>query len=263
MLLAIDIGNTDVVFGIWTQEKWVQTYRISSRSGTEASIYHDFWKGCEQQNGWTAHSFTEVVMSTVVPDLRAPFESWLTEHFEDARLVMVDKSLFHLLPIKIRDKAEIGTDLVANAVAGWNRFGESTVVVDFGTALTFTILNDEGEVTGVAIAPGLKTAMRALFSNAAQLYEVPLQLPESVLGRSTEHALQAGILHGYIGLVEYLLDKIEDELDQPCRVIATGGLVSILKPLHERFDAIEPHLTLEGLRLISQITLSVIPSHDA
>ncbi len=251
MFLAIDIGNTDVVFGVYRDRHWAQTFRISSRIGTDPAPFHEFWRHILSQNGWAASDFDRIMLSTVVPSLREPFVQWLQTEFGPEKLMVMGPELYASLPVRVQNEKEIGSDLVANAMAGWSRFHDATVVVDFGTALTFTVVAQTGEVAGVAIAPGLKTSMRALFSNAAQLYEAPLKLPESVLGRSTEHALQAGILHGYIGLVGYLLDKIEDEMNRPCRVIATGGLVSILTPLHERFDAIDPNLTLEGLRLIS------------
>lgn len=251
MFLAIDIGNTDVVFGVYRDRNWAQTFRISSRIGADAAPYQEFWRHILSQNDWKPTDFERVMLSTVVPSLKPVFTAWLHTDFGEEKVLVMGPELYSSLPVRVQNEKEIGTDLVANAVAGWCRFREATVVVDFGTALTFTVVAQTGEVAGVAIAPGLKTSMRALFSNAAQLYEAPLKLPESVLGRSTEHALQAGILHGYIGLVGYLLDKIEDEMNRPCRVVATGGLVSILTPLHERFDAIDPYLTLEGLRLIS------------
>jgi type III pantothenate kinase len=139
---------------------------------------------------------------------------------------------------------------VANAVAAWARFRSATIVVDFGTALTFTTINQQGTVLGVAIAPGLKTAVRALSSNTAKLPFVPLELPESAIGKDTVHAIQAGILLGYTHMVEGMIARIKKELGGEVKVIATGGLSSILHNLAEDFDIIDRTLTLDGMRLI-------------
>ena len=136
-------------------------------------------------------------------------------------------------------------------MAAINRYpDENCVVVDVGTALTFTTVSKEGQLLGVAIAPGIKTSIKALFMNAAQLPEVPLEVPDSVLGRDTFHAIQAGILVGYEGLVGHLLKRHREELSGDCRVIATGGLSEILENLKAEYDLIDRKLTLDGLRMI-------------
>ena len=144
---------------------------------------------------------------------------------------------------------EIGSDLVANAVAAHDRFRDNVVVVDFGTALTFTVIDKAGKILGVAIAPGVLTAMKSLVGNTALLPEIPLELPDSVIGKNTVHAMQAGIMYGYAGLVEGVLKRIRNEIGK-CKIISTGGLSQVMTPLHHLFDTIEPHLTLEGMKLI-------------
>ena len=155
--------------------------------------------------------------------------------------------------MRTQNPYEIGTDLLANAVAAKELHGGDTIVVDFGTALTFTVVDKDGLILGVNIAPGLKTAIKALVGQTAQLPEVPLELPESVLGKNTIHAIQNGVLWGYISMVEGMLDRIQKELGREVKVVATGGLSSILTPLHDRFDKVDRHLTLEGLRIIHQL----------
>lgn len=158
--------------------------------------------------------------------------------------------LYKKLPIGVLNPYEIGSDLVSNALAAYTRFKRSCIVVDFGTALTFTTLGNDGEILGVAIAPGLKTAIKSLSQNTAKLFDVPLQLPDSVLGKNTVHAIQAGILIGYEGIVTTMIKKIRKELkDESVPVIATGGLSSIITSLSSEFSSIDANLTLDGLRI--------------
>lgn len=157
------------------------------------------------------------------------------------------------MKIGINNPHEIGTDLVANAVAAVYRFPNNhCIVVDFGTALTFTTISKNKEILGVAISLGLQTAVRALSQNTAKLPEVPLELPASPIGKNTTHAIQAGVLLGYVGAVPFILQQIENELGEKCKVIATGGLSSILTPLKNYFDQIDMLLTLDGLRIIGE-----------
>ena len=150
---------------------------------------------------------------------------------------------------------EIGSDLVANAVAAHTLFHSNCVVVDFGTALTFTTISEKGKILGVAIAPGLKTAIRALSQNTAKLFDVPLVMPQSALGKNTVHAIQAGILLGYEGLVKSMVERISLELNDPnLASVATGGLASIITPQSGTFTTIEPNLTLDGLRLVAEFS---------
>jgi type III pantothenate kinase len=166
--------------------------------------------------------------------------------------LIVGPDLYSQLKIDVNNPREIGSDLVANAVAAFEKSGGNCIVVDFGTALTFTTISKQGKILGVAIAPGLKTALNTLSEGTAKLPEVPLQVPKSVLGQNTIHAMQAGTLIGFSGLVQTLISRIKQEVNSDCRVIATGGLASILDPDHSQFDQVEPNLTLEGLRLIQE-----------
>jgi type III pantothenate kinase len=156
------------------------------------------------------------------------------------------------LPIDILNPFEIGSDLVANAAAAHFKYKKACIVVDFGTALTFTTISSTGKILGVSIAPGLKTAIRSLSQNTAKLFDVPLVMPTSALGKNTVTAIQSGILIGYEGLVRNMVLKIREEVQEECHAIATGGLSSIISPLHDFFHAVEPNLTLDGLRMIGE-----------
>jgi type III pantothenate kinase len=246
MLLAVDIGNTDIVFGLWGNAEWLAQLRHPTGDATGAPQAVRHWL---QEEKMTDATVKKLVISSVVPSVTATVQNDLEQEFDVPALIL-GSALYQRLPIRIDNPEEIGSDLVANAFAAFHRFGQACIVVDFGTALTFTTISGKGEILGVAIAPGLNTAMESLFAKTARLHKVPLDLPESVIGKNTTHALQAGILWGYVGLVNDLLDRIIAELGREVKVVATGGLSRVLQPLSVRFDQVDPLLTLEGLRLI-------------
>jgi type III pantothenate kinase len=248
-LLAVDIGNSDIVFGLYQDGKWHTPWRHPTAQYTQ--VNHMLAQTLEQLP-LSPRDIGQVVVSSVVPGVTPTLHAVLTAATGSPPL-MVDAQLYARLAIAIDNPEEIGADLVANAQAAHARFpNEASIVVDFGTALTFTTVSAQGEILGVAIAPGLNTALKALFSNTAQLPMVPLELPTSVIGKNTAHALQAGILLGYVGLVRELLARTRAEVGETCRVLATGGLAHALKPLHPEFDVIDQMLTLNGLRLLGE-----------
>ena len=193
----------------------------------------------------------KVVLSSVVPALTTT----LSEMFErqtTADTLIVGPGVRTGLRIRTDNPAEVGGDLVANAVAAHARFHSNCIVVDFGTALTFTAVTQNGDLLGVAIAPGLRAAASALASNTAQLPHVRLVPPPASIGRSTVHSIQSGVVFGYIGLVEALIHRMRAELGGTALAVATGGLASVIAPLSDQFASIEPWLTLDGLRLIAE-----------
>ena len=251
MLLTLDIGNSNLVFGLYHTDAWQHIWRedtLTQRSAEEYAIRLTHY--CLEHDIPLAH-VTQVVMSSVVPALtpvlRQAFVGLLGRE-----PIILNTDIIMQLPLKIERPHEIGADLVANALAGYTLAQGACIIVDFGTALTFTTVGKEGEVLGVAIAPGLKTAISALFSHTAQLPEVPLFVPTSAIGKNTTHAIQAGILLGYEGLVRHLVAHIREELAMPCQVLGTGGLVTQLPALQAVFDVVVPTLTLDGLRLVAQ-----------
>ena len=247
MLLAIDIGNSDTVFAVHDGQKWHSPWRHPSQHYLTAGRHLQDSAGRARID--LSH-LEQVVLSSVVPGV-TPHLNMVVQRLTGRSPLLVGPDLYAQLDMGIDNPQEIGSDLVANAVAATDRAGGApAVVVDFGTALTFTSVSGSGRILGVAIAPGLRTAIRSLFLNTAQLPVVPLELPETAIGKNTAHALQAGIMLGYVGLVKELLDYTRRELGGSCRVYATGGLSGKLTPLHPLFDQIDPLLTLDGLRLI-------------
>lgn len=258
MQIIVDIGNTDIVFGLYHQDRWQQLWRYPSTAYEEAESFL-------QQKLDDLHTempIEQVVLSSVVPKATRTIQDVLTRLFKRIP-ILIGPDLFRRLPMQVAKPDEIGSDLVANAYAAWLRYQSACIVVDFGTALTFTAISHQGHLLGVAIAPGLKTAMYALFSKAAQLPEVPLELPDIAIGTSTPHAIQSGILLGYVGLVKEMLQRFREELkgdgdtEQVILCIATGGLSSVLTPLQQEFDQIDKTLTLDGLRLLGEFAATL------
>lgn len=253
MKLITDIGNSDIVFGLYKNESWQYIWRTPSDLNKSLKAFKSFLVTAFRENNIDINAVENVVLSSVVPKL-SPVISNMLESLFVGKVVVVNPLIYQYLNVKIANPNEIGTDLVANAVAGYDYAKAACIVVDFGTALTFTSIANNGEIKGVAIAPGIKTAMKALASNTAQLPEIPLELPNSAIGKNTIHAIQAGILWGYVGLVKGILEQTKLELGD-CKVIATGGLSHVLTPLNKVFDFIDKQLTLNGLRLIGETVI--------
>lgn len=243
----IDIGNTDLVLGVWgnysvePQIHRLKLKRITENISNFENLINRLLAESETKND------IYITISSVVPAI--------TDHITAAIIRITSQEPVHLnqqtykyLPIKILEPSEIGTDLVANALAVYLKYKSNTIVVDFGTAMSFTTINSEGEIIGVCIAPGLQTAIKSLTSNTAQLFEVPIIQPSSSLGKNTEHAIQAGITYGYDGLVKGIIRAQEKELGLRLNVVCTGGLSKIIFTLLDRVDHYAPNLTLEGLR---------------
>lgn len=252
MLLAIDIGNSDIVFGLHDGHRWLPTLRIPTHYSSRMEDYDAEVRRLFRENNLDVSTVDRVVLSSVVPGETFLIRS-LAKGLFDVSPLLVGPDIYPKLGLDILSPREIGTDLVANAVYAYHAYRpENCVVVDFGTALTFTVVSGSGKIEGVSIAPGLKTAVQSLSTNTAQLPEVPLVMPASAIGKNTIHAIQAGILWGYVGLVKELLAQVGAEIG-PCKVLATGGLSAILTPLHDVFDEVDPLLTLNGLRRIGEL----------
>ncbi len=251
MILVLDIGNSDITIGLFDQQELKYTWRIPAVADRPELYYGIKFRDYLLEAGLLISHVEKIVLSSVVPNLTDKIINVTVTLFEKNPIVL-GPDIYKKLPIEVLNPYEIGSDLVANAVAAHTLFHSNCVVVDFGTALTFTTVSGDGKILGVAIAPGLKTAIKALAQNTAKLFDVPLELPQSALGKNTVHAIQAGILLGYEGLVKSMLDRIRVELNDPnLSTVATGGLSSIITPTNGTFTRIEPNLTLEGLRLVA------------
>nr|WP_320120502.1 type III pantothenate kinase [uncultured Marinifilum sp.] len=249
MLLAIDIGNSNVVCGLSENNHWTEQFRIHTVANKTSDEYEVIYRTLLQSRNVDLKQINRIVVSSVVPSLIFPIKEMIRKLFGQEPLIL-GPDLYPRLSIKIHNPYEIGTDLVANAVAAHNKYKGNCIVVDFGTALTFTAIKSDGDLLGVSIAPGLKTAMASLSRNTAKLPNVDIAIPPSCIGKNTTHALQAGVVMGYKGLVQYLLQEITKELNGKTTVIATGGLSGIMLSIIDIFDEHEPMLTLDGLKII-------------
>jgi type III pantothenate kinase len=251
MLLAFDIGNSDITIGLWNGTTWKNNWRIPSRVDQPELFYgvkvREYFLEAAIPTTWVQ----TIVLSSVVPGLTEKIKNVVRGLFEKEPITL-GPSIYEHLPIKVLNPYEIGSDLVANAMAAHHKVRETCIVVDFGTALTFTTVSDKGIILGVSIVPGLRTALRALSQNTAKLFDVPLEMPASALGISTVTAIQSGIVIGYEGLVKNIVQAIRTELKVECPAIATGGLSFVITSLKGFFQSVDPQLTLDGLRLIGE-----------
>ena len=252
MLLAIDVGNTNTVVGIFDGEQLKSDFRIRTmREITEDEIYgatHRLMKA----RGFSEDKITDVIVASVVPKMKRAISVYCSKYLKINPLwVTADLPLG--MPVLLKNPAEAGADRIVNAVAAYDKYKGALIVVDFGTATTFDCISKNGEYLGGAISPGIGTASEALFTKAARLPRVEIaDPPQAAIGRDTVSSMQSGIIFGYAGLVDGLVSRIKKEMDGPVTVIATGGLAPLMAGVCSEISAVEPDLTLLGLRLIHQ-----------
>lgn len=253
MFLAVDVGNTQTVIGLFDGVKIVDRWRLSSGRERTEDEFTILLRGLLAPTGYRAGDLEGAAMSSVVPPVANALRSSL-EKLVGARVLVVGPGIRTGMAIEIDNPREVGADRVVNSVAARERYGAPVVVVDFGTATTFDVVNGGGAYIGGAIAPGLEVSMDALVSATAALRRVDLVEPRSVVGRGTVEAIQSGLLYGYAGLVDGILARILHEVgagrEGPVATVATGGIASVIVPLSRLVGTVDPTLTLEGLRLI-------------
>lgn len=250
-MICIDIGNTDTVFAIFEGDQILETLRLRSNA-TEGKVFYAFHlQNLILEKSTPSNLLNYGVFSSVVPDMNDCIAELLSD-FTAGNFHQIIPEILPLHKVLIENPQELGADLYANGVAAFRRFQTAVVIVDFGTALTFTAVSKEGSILGVAIAPGIGTAIKSLFSQTAQLPEVPLEMPASVIGDNTIKSIQSGILHGYEGMVKNLIGKFKEELGSETKVVATGGLFKSIESLSSLFDHQDINLTLTGIRLIGE-----------
>ncbi len=250
MLLAVDIGNTNIVFGVHTQDQWLHHWRIQTVRDRMPDEYAALFRDLLGEADLDLTGFKSAIISSVVPPLTQGFREMIALRTGRTPLIL-DAGTKTGIEIRTERPEEVGSDLIANAVAAYDRFKTNCVAVDFGTATTFTAIAEPGALMGVSISAGLQAIVDALVGHTSQLPQIELAPPPSVIGRNTVHSMQSGLVLGYVSLIEGLIDRIRRELGH-AKVIATGGLAQTVAPLTDRFNAVDPWLTLEGLRLVSE-----------
>lgn len=253
MLLAIDIGNTSIALGVFDGNTLSEHIHLSTPSQLTPDECRSLLVGSLDKQKIKSHDITEVVIGSVVPELTGIFEKAGESRF-GCRPVIVSPSVKLPITIAYDHPEQLGADRIANAVAGFSMFGGPVIVVDLGTATKFEVVDESGVYLGGAITAGPETAMATLTDRAARLFEVPLEPPATVIGKSTEAALKSGLFYGTVGQVDYIIDRIIDETGfQECRTVATGGFAAKIAKHSRHIRQIEPTLTLVGLRLIGEM----------
>ena len=256
MTLIFDIGNTNIKAALADRSEIIETLRFNSDLNTPSEVIQTQILRMISECGIKKEELTDSIISSVVPKL-TDFAAQISEKIIQKKPCIINSSLYKKLPVTIPESAvnQIGTDLLCDAVGAWEKYRKPCIIINFGTALAFTAITQDAHICGVAITPGINTALKSLTANTAQLSEVPLEFPESSLGTTTEKSIQAGILFGYKGLVESLAERMKDDLfkeyqtpKDKIKVIATGGLSGILKPVTKEIDFYDPDLTLYGIQ---------------
>ena len=248
MLLAVDVGNTNVKLGVYDDRRLVASWRLTTRREQTADEYGVFTQTMLRTHGLEPPQVTDIAVSSTVPAVQRTIEEMATRYFGVTAFV-VDPGVTVTLPMRVDYPREVGPDRVVKVVAALELYGPPFIIIDFGTATTFECVSPAGEFIGGAIAPGIATSAEALTARAARLFRVDLTRPPAAIGRNTVTNIQSGIVYGYAGLVDGLVERMRAEMDGTPTVVATGGLVSLMDGLARAIDVVNPHLTLEGLRI--------------
>src|SRR5262245_33231823 len=253
MLLAIDVGNTNIVLGVFERDALIQSWRLQTlreRTSDELGLLVD---------GLFAHSKLErvqvrgVILGSVVPPLTGTMRAMVERYF-GVKPIVIEPGVNTGMPILYENPAEVGADRIVNGVAAWERFGKHAkrpmIVVDFGTATTLDAISAKGEYLGGAICPGVQISADALFQRAARLPRIDVRKPSRIVGRTTVGAMVSGLFYGYVGMVEGLVKRMSEELGGNAVCVATGGLADVIAPETSLIEHVDPDLTLHGLRLV-------------
>jgi type III pantothenate kinase len=255
MLLAIDVGNTNIVFGLFDGANLMHQFRAETSRGRTADEYAVLLRQLLAMNGVGHELIQAAIVASVVPALTDPMVDLVRRAFGVEALV-VGPGMRTGMAILYENPREVGADRIVNGVAAFERYQRAVIVVDFGTATTFDCVSPKGEYLGGVIAPGINISADALFARAARLPRVEVAKPPRVVGRTTQHSMQSGIVFGYVALVDGLVEQIVAELAFPCRVLATGGLARVIAPLSKKIEDVDDNLTLTGLRILHERNVS-------
>jgi type III pantothenate kinase len=255
MLLAIDVGNTNTVLGVFQGEGLVDSWRVRTDARATADELAWLYRGMIAQTA----EITGIAISSTVPGVLHELRSMAARYFAHLPLVVVEPGVRTGVPLLYDNPKEVGPDRIVNALAAHHLYGGPAIVVDFGTSTNFDVVSAKGEFLGGALSPGLEISIDALAQRGARLFKIELARPRSVIGKSTVEALQSGLLYGTVGQVDGLVRRITAELGGTATVIATGGLAPLVLSESETLQHHEPDLTLIGLRLVYERNLPDAP----
>ena len=247
MLLAVDVGNTQTVLGLYERDELTDHWRLATERSTTADELGVVLGGLLDLD-----AVTGICVASTVPVLVREWELFASK-WTGATLLVVGPGVRTGIPIRYDDPREVGADRIVNAVAAKARYGAPVIVVDFGTSTNFDVVSPEGEYVGGVIAPGIEISMEALFARAARLVKVDYAAPEAVIGKTTVGGLQSGLVYGFAGQVDGIVGRIREELGAEARAVATGGLADLVSPHSRTIERVDPNLTLDGLRLVWEL----------
>ncbi|MGL5151992.1 MAG: type III pantothenate kinase [Clostridium sp.] len=253
MILLVDVGNTNIVLGVNKDDKYIASWRISTDAKKTSDEYGIQVMQLFTQSGLDPKEVKGIIISSVVPNIMHSLENMIRKCFSIEPIV-VGPGIKTGINIKYDNPKEVGADRIVNAVAAFELYKKSAIIIDFGTATTFCALNSTGDYLGGCIVPGVKISSEALYERAAKLPRVELEVPKNIICKNTITSMQAGILYGYIGQVEYIVSKMKQEMKNKCNeepiVIATGGLANLIAKETKIINRVDGDLTLEGLRIL-------------
>ena len=250
MLLVFDVGNTNMVLGVYKEKELIHDWRISTDRNKTSDEYGMLIRDLLKYEGLEISNIADVIISSVVPNVMHSLENFSKKYCKREALI-VGPGIKTGINIKYDNPKQVGADRIVNAIAGHEKYGYPLILVDFGTATTFCALSDKGEYLGGSIAPGIKISSEALFQKASKLPRVELSKPGMAICKNTVAAMQSGIIYGYAGLVDNIVNMMKDELkNNNVKVVATGGLSSLICSETKTIDYVDKFLTLEGLRII-------------
>ncbi|HET7657145.1 MAG TPA: type III pantothenate kinase [Bacillales bacterium] len=249
MIFVFDVGNTNIVCGIYEGEELIHHWRISTSKTKTEDEYAMLINSLFEHVNLTFDDITGIVISSVVPSIMFALERLCEKYFHQSPMV-IGPGIKTGLDIKTDNPKEIGADRIVNAVAALHLYGAPLIIVDFGTATTYCYINEQGQYGGGAIAPGINISMEALISNASKLPRIEITQPTDIVGKNTVSAMQSGIFYGYVGQVEGIVRRMKSKAKQDPTVVATGGLASLISDEATVIDHVDPFLTLKGLQLI-------------
>jgi type III pantothenate kinase len=252
MLLAIDVGNTNIVLGVFDGETLVADFRLHTDEHATGDEMGLLIVGLLANRGIAPSDVDALVVSNVVPILSRPIDE-LSHHYFHIAPMVVGPGIRTGMRILYEDPRQVGADRIVNALAAFRRYGGPAVLVDFGTATTFDAISPQGDYLGGAISPGIVISLDALVSHTAKLTRVELIAPPSVVGRNTVASMQAGLVYGYVGLIEGIVNRMKGELGDSAKVIATGGLAELIAAQTTVIDTVDQRLTLDGLRIVHEL----------
>lgn len=251
MLLTIDVGNTNITVGVFEGEKVVTTFRLTTKQARTSDEYAIALSGVLLQNGISFKSVNDVIISSVVPNVMHSLISAIIKYL-GIKPIIVESGIKTGIRIVTENPKQIGADRIVDAAAAYELYGGPVIVIDFGTATTYDLVDAEGAFLAGITAPGIRTSAKAMWEDAAKLPEIEIKKPKSILAKETISSMQAGLVYGQIGQTEYIIKQIKEEARSlgDIKVVATGGLGSIIAPETRSIDIYDPNLTLQGMRLI-------------